>query len=128
MRIAAVNARRGEAGQAMFRIGIGLHVGTVFYGNVGAADRLDFTAIGPAVNLVCRLETWRPGASYERVGLERAAEALLGVELPAVVLPVRASANMATLVEAAVRDHIQRARGPSGAARLDARLREEAPQ
>ncbi len=81
-----------------------------------------------AVDLVCRLETWRPGASYERVGLERAAEALLGVELPAVVLPVRASANMATLVEAAVRDHIQRARGPSGAARLDARLREEAPQ
>ncbi len=56
-RIDAVNTRRGEAGQAMFRIGIGLHVGTVFYGNVGAADRLDFTAIGPAVNLVCRLET-----------------------------------------------------------------------
>jgi adenylate cyclase len=29
----------------------------VFYGNVGAASRLDFTAIGPAVNLVCRLES-----------------------------------------------------------------------
>jgi adenylate cyclase len=56
-RIDGVNARRRAAGQATFRIGIGLHVGTVFYGNVGAADRLDFTAIGPAVNLVCRLET-----------------------------------------------------------------------
>jgi adenylate cyclase len=28
----------------------------VIYGNVGAADRLDFTAIGPAVNLVSRAE------------------------------------------------------------------------
>jgi class 3 adenylate cyclase len=36
---------------------IGLHVGTVYYGNVGAADRLDFPAIGPAVDLVCRLES-----------------------------------------------------------------------
>ncbi|MEX0924162.1 MAG: adenylate/guanylate cyclase domain-containing protein [Rhodovibrionaceae bacterium] len=37
--------------------GIALHVGEVLYGNVGAADRLDFTAIGPAVNKVCRLES-----------------------------------------------------------------------
>ena len=43
-------------GQELIRIGIGLHVGEVIYGNVGAIDRLDFTAIGPAVNLVCRLE------------------------------------------------------------------------
>jgi adenylate cyclase len=33
-----------------------LHAGTVIYGNVGAADRLDFTVIGPAVNLVSRVE------------------------------------------------------------------------
>jgi adenylate cyclase len=33
-----------------------LHVGEVFHGNIGAEDRLDFTAIGPAVNLVARLE------------------------------------------------------------------------
>jgi len=43
--------------------------------------------------------------------------------LPALVLPVRPSANMATLVEVAVRDEQQRQRGPSGADRLDARLR-----
>jgi adenylate cyclase len=35
---------------------IALHVGTVNYGNIGAADRLDFTVIGPAVNLVSRIE------------------------------------------------------------------------
>jgi adenylate cyclase len=35
---------------------VALHVGTVIYGNIGAADRLDFTVIGPAVNLVSRIE------------------------------------------------------------------------
>ncbi len=80
------------------------------------------------VSLVCRLEHWREGVSYERVGLDRPTETLLGIALPCLVLPVRPSANMATLVEAAVRDHEQRARGLSGAEKLDARLRSEGPR
>jgi class 3 adenylate cyclase len=36
--------------------GAALHLGEILWGNIGAADRLDFTAIGPAVNLVSRLE------------------------------------------------------------------------
>ncbi|KAB0269791.1 adenylate/guanylate cyclase domain-containing protein [Microvirga brassicacearum] len=36
--------------------GMALHLGDMLWGNIGTADRLDFTAIGPAVNLVCRLE------------------------------------------------------------------------
>ncbi len=32
-----------------------LHVGEIFYGNIGSQSRLDFTAIGPAVNLASRL-------------------------------------------------------------------------
>ena len=43
-------------GESALRIVVALHVGTVIYGNVGAADRLDFTVIGPAVNLVSRVE------------------------------------------------------------------------
>ena len=35
---------------------VALHVGTVVYGNIAATERLDFTVIGPAVNLVSRLE------------------------------------------------------------------------
>jgi adenylate cyclase len=51
-----INARRRAESRTEIRIGIGLHLGEVTYGNVGAADRLDFTAIGPAVNLAARLE------------------------------------------------------------------------
>ena len=34
---------------------VGLHVGEVFYGNIGSEDRLDFTVVGPAVNEVSRI-------------------------------------------------------------------------
>jgi adenylate cyclase len=36
---------------------LGLHVGEVFYGNVGSRERLDFTVIGPAVNEASRIAT-----------------------------------------------------------------------
>src|SRR6185312_14316044 len=41
---------------ASLRMVVALHYGTVIYGNIGAAQRLDFTVIGPAVNLVSRIE------------------------------------------------------------------------
>ena len=44
------------AGEPPLQIVVALHAGTVIYGNIGAADRLDFTVIGPAVNLVSRVE------------------------------------------------------------------------
>jgi adenylate cyclase len=44
------------AGEPALEIVVALHAGTVIYGNIGAADRLDFTVIGPAVNLVSRVE------------------------------------------------------------------------
>jgi adenylate cyclase len=39
-----------------FRFGVALHVGRILYGNIGGGNRLDFTSIGPAVNLAARLE------------------------------------------------------------------------
>ena len=38
-------------------MGVALHFGEVFYGNIGGSDRLDFTVIGAAVNETCRLES-----------------------------------------------------------------------
>jgi len=52
----ALKAYRVPEQGAPLRIVIALHYGTVIYGNIGAADRLDFTVIGPAVNLVSRAE------------------------------------------------------------------------
>jgi class 3 adenylate cyclase len=49
------DARR-QQGLSPLPFGAALHLGEILWGNIGAADRLDFTAIGPAVNLVSRLE------------------------------------------------------------------------
>jgi len=38
------------------RFGLALHIGDVLYGNIGSANRLDFTCIGPAVNFAARIE------------------------------------------------------------------------
>jgi len=43
-----------EAGR--IRLGVALHTGRVFYGNIGGRERLDFTVIGASVNEVCRVE------------------------------------------------------------------------
>ncbi|MFP6695770.1 MAG: adenylate/guanylate cyclase domain-containing protein [Alphaproteobacteria bacterium] len=48
--------RVGEVDEAI-RCGIALHPGRVLFGNVGSDSRLDFTAIGEAVNMAARLET-----------------------------------------------------------------------
>ncbi|MBT6139349.1 MAG: adenylate/guanylate cyclase domain-containing protein [Rhodospirillaceae bacterium] len=55
--IDALNARRKKSGLPTVGHGISLHVGDVHYGNIGAPERLDFTAIGPAVNLASRIQT-----------------------------------------------------------------------
>jgi adenylate cyclase len=54
--LAHLNERRRAAGRATLEVGIALHMGAVTYGNIGGPDRLDFTVVGPAVNLVTRLE------------------------------------------------------------------------
>jgi len=53
--VEALHYPNGEAIER-FRFGVALHVGSVLYGNIGGGNRLDFTCIGPAVNLAARLE------------------------------------------------------------------------
>jgi adenylate cyclase len=52
----ALNDARASAGRPVAAVDLALHLGEVLYGNVGAADRIDFTIIGPAVNEVARIE------------------------------------------------------------------------
>jgi adenylate cyclase len=55
---ASVDAMNYPTAEAVerFRFGVALHVGKLLYGNIGGGNRLDFTCIGPAVNLAARLE------------------------------------------------------------------------
>ena len=55
--LAEENGRRGNEGLPKIEYGLALHVGDVMYGNIGSDTRLDFTVIGPAVNLTARIES-----------------------------------------------------------------------
>jgi adenylate cyclase len=50
-----LNGKRAATGLPTSQVYLALHVGDVFYGNIGSKDRLDFTIIGPAVNEVSRI-------------------------------------------------------------------------
>jgi adenylate cyclase len=52
-----LNARRAHALLPVTDMYLGLHVGQVYYGNIGSLDRLDFTVVGPAVNEASRIAT-----------------------------------------------------------------------
>jgi class 3 adenylate cyclase len=94
---------RGREGLPPLPFGAAVHLGDVLWGNIGAADRLDFTAIGPAVNLVSRLEgLCRPldkgilvsGAAAAETGVQLiplGMHALRGIASPCAVFTVKES-------------------------------------
>lgn len=56
-RFNALNGERRSVGLAPLRFGLGLHRGEIMFGNIGVPERLQFTAVGPAVNAVERIQT-----------------------------------------------------------------------
>jgi adenylate cyclase len=54
-RLDELNRRRDAESRPVASIYLGLHIGDVFYGNIGSKDRLDFTVVGQAVNEVSRI-------------------------------------------------------------------------
>ena len=80
----SLNARRSADGRPATSAYVGLHVGEVFYGNIGAEDRLDFTVVGPAVNEVSRIASMCRSVDREllassdfRAGLDAAGQGYL---------------------------------------------------
>jgi adenylate cyclase len=55
-RIAELNNTREQRGRQPLKFGLALHLGDVTYGNIGAAERLEFTVIGAAANEAARIE------------------------------------------------------------------------
>lgn len=53
--LSVLNHRRRSEGLPVTDVYLGLHIGEVFYGNIGSRSRLDFTVVGPAVNMVSRI-------------------------------------------------------------------------
>src|SRR6266702_3922200 len=82
-RISAMAAPAGLAGGDGIRFGLALHVGQVLYGNIGGGKRLDFTCIGPAVNLAARLEKLAG-----KLGRTIVASGDFAVHCPGALLPI----------------------------------------
>lgn len=94
--MAELNDERVRDGLERLGYGVGVHVGDVMYGNIGSRSRLDFTVIGPAVNVASRLEALTKtvgravllsGAFVAQAGDESAFDALGALALPGVAQP-----------------------------------------
>ncbi len=119
------NAGSGLCGRAPERIRHHLEIrglGILYIPDLFGADRVR-ESIG--LDLVCRLERWQDGADYDRVGLDRDREEILGVKVATLRLPARPGASMATIVEVAAREHLRRAAGENAIERLDERVRRD---
>jgi HPr kinase/phosphorylase len=96
--------------------GLGILCVTDLYGPNAFAE-------SAAVDLICRLDPGR--ADFDRTGLERESEEVLGVLVPRVVLPASPGTSLATIVDAAARDLRLRRAGQNSAERFDAHWRRE---
>ncbi len=77
------------------------------------------------VELVIRLSHWVEGVEYDRLGLDEESEAILGVPVPLVRMPVATGRDVALLVEIAARNHLLKRRGYNAAREMADRVHEE---
>lgn len=82
-KIAALNVERAKAGRTQIRFGLSLDAGEIAYGNIGSRTRLDFTAIGPAINHASRLVELAKRLDRDIVVSESFATAAEGFEFEA---------------------------------------------
>ena len=85
-------------------------------GAVKATERID---------LVIKLETWDPEKLYDRFGLEEESENILGIDIPAITIPVHPGRNLAVVLEIAAMNHRQKKMGYNTAEEFNKRLMEQ---
>ncbi|HOJ79727.1 MAG TPA: HPr(Ser) kinase/phosphatase, partial [Clostridiales bacterium] len=74
------------------------------------------------INLVIKLELWKEGKMYDRLGLEDHFTDILGISVPSLVIPVRPGRNLAIIVEVAAMNHRQKKMGYNAAKFLSERF------
>lgn len=74
------------------------------------------------IELVIRLEAWRPEEEYDRLGVEEQTYPIMGVPIPTLQIPVSAGRNVAILVEVAARNHLLKLMGIHAARNFAAHL------
>jgi len=82
-KLESLNENRMLAGDTLIRFGIGLHIGQLVYGNVGAPDRLEFTVIGAAVNRAERIE-----GLTKKLGIPTLSSAEFAAQVKDIVRPI----------------------------------------
>ena len=88
-----LNEKRRAEEQPVTEVYVGLHVGEVFYGNIGSVERLDFTVVGPAVNETSRIASMCRSVDRPILISSTFADALptAGAHQPGVGRPLRAA-------------------------------------
>ncbi len=76
------------------------------------------------LDLVIRLDRWKEGKEYDRLGLDETTHEILGLACPYVEMPVAPGRHLSVLVEVAVRNHLLRLEGREPAKDLAKRLQE----
>ena len=76
------------------------------------------------IDMVINLEQWKDGAMYDRLGLENTYTEILGVQLPALTIPVKPGRNLASIVEVAAINNRNRKMGHNAALELTRRMDE----
>lgn len=105
---------------------IGHHMEIRGLGIINIRDLFGVAAIRyrKRIELVVRLEAWRPEDEYDRLGVEEQTYPILGVAIPMLRIPVSAGRNIAILVEVAARNHLLKLMGVHGARNFAAQLSE----
>ena len=85
-------------------------------GSVKVTERID---------LVIKLELWDPEKPYDRFGLDEEVEKILGIDVPAITIPVHHGRNLAVVIEIAAMNNRQKKMGYNTAEEFNQRLMEQ---